>query len=130
MQNLELPRVLQFTDDELRNMTILEMRDAFAIAETNGVLEQFVKVFWKNINRVRSEPSDATVTNVLRTLEDRKRALGRKYDAVLKRNPRLPWLADVYAIQYNDIEYQIRWLCLNYNVQRNSKAYLLKDVCE
>ena len=130
MQNLQLPRVLQFTDDELRNMTILEMRDAFAIAETNGVLEQFVKVFWKNINRVRSEPSDATVTNVLRTLEDRKRALGRKYDAVLKRNPRLPWLADVYAIQYNDIEYQIRWLCINYNVQRNSKAYLLKDVCE
>lgn len=127
MQNLELPRVLQFTDDELRNMTITQMRDAFAIAEANGVLEQFSEVFWKNINRVRSEPSDATVTNVLRTLEDRKRALGRKYDAVLKLNPRLPWLADIYAIQYNDIEYQIRWLCINYNVQRHSKAYLLKE---
>ena len=82
MQNLELPRVLQFTDDELRNMTMTQMRDAYAIAEANGVLEQFSEVFWKNINRVRSEPSDATVTNVLRTLEDRKRALGRKYDAV------------------------------------------------
>ena len=127
MQNLELPRVLQFTDDELRNMTMTQMRDAYAIAEANGVLEQFAEVFWKNINRVRSEPSDATVTNVLRTLEDRKRALGRKYDAVLQHNPRLPWLADVYAIQYNDIEYQIRWLCINYNVQRQSKAYLLKE---
>ena len=127
MQNLELPRVLQFTDDELRNMTIAQMRDAYAIAENNGVLEQFAEVFWKNINRVRSEPSDATVTNVLRTLEDRKRALGRKYDAVLQHNPRLPWLADSYAIQYNDIEYQIRWLCINYNVQRHSKAYLLKE---
>ena len=127
MQNLELPRVLQFTDDELRNMTIAQMRDAYSIAEANGVLEQFAEVFWKNINRVRSEPSDATVTNVLRTLEDRKRALGRKYDAVLQHNPRLPWLADIYAIQYNDIEYQIRWLRINYNVQRHSKAYLLKE---
>ena len=127
MQNLQLPRVLQFTDDELRNMTIAQMRDAFTIAETNGVLKQFAEVFWKNIHRVRSEPSDATVTNVLRTLEDRKRALGRKYDAVLQHNPRLPWLADVYAIQYNDIEYQIRWLCINYNVERHSKAYLLKE---
>ena len=130
MQNLELPRVLQFTDDELRNMTIAQMRDAYAIAENNGVLEQFAEVFWKNINRVRSTPSDATVTNVLRTLEDRKRALGRKYDAVLQHNPRLPWLADIYAIQYNDIEYQIRWLCINYNVQRHSKAYLLKETSE
>ena len=127
MQNLELPRVLQFTDDELRNMTIAQMRDAYKIAENNGVLEQFAEVFWKNINRVRSEPSDATVTNVVRTLEDRKRALGRKYDAVLQHNPRLSWLADIYAIQYNDIEYQIRWLCINYNVQRHSKAYLLKE---
>ena len=33
MQNLELPRVLQFTDDELRNMTVAQMRDAFAIAD-------------------------------------------------------------------------------------------------
>lgn len=130
MQNLELPRVLQFTDDELRNMTIAQMRDAYKIAENNGVLEQFAEVFWKNINRVRSTPSDATVTNVLRTLEDRKRALGRKYDAVLQHNPRLPWLADVYAIQYNDIEYQIRWLCINYNVERHSKAYLLKKAAE
>ena len=127
MQNLELPRVLQFTDDELRNMTIAQMRDAYAIAETNGVLEQFAEVFWKNINRVRSEPSDATVTNVLRTLEYRKRALGRKYDAIVQCNPRIPWLADIYAIQYNDIEYQIRWLCINYDVQRHSKAYLLKE---
>ena len=127
MQNLELPRVLQFIDDELRNMTVAQMRDAYAIAENNGVLEQFAEVFWKNINRVRSEPSDATVTNVVRTLEDRKRALGRKYDAVLQHNPHLPWLADIYAIQYNDIEYQIRWLCINYNVQRHSKAYLLKE---
>ena len=127
MQNLELPRVLQFTDDELRNMTVTQMRDAFTIAENNGVLEQFAEVFWKNINRVRSEPSDATVTNVLRTLEDSKRALGRKYDAVLQHNPRLPSFADIYAIQYNDIEYQIRWLCINYNVQRHSKAYLLKE---
>ena len=124
MQNLELPRVLQFTDDELRNMTMTQMRDAYAIAEANGVLEQFSEVFWKNINRVRSEPSDATVTNVLRTLEDTQRALVRQYDAVLQHNPRLPWLADVYAIQYNDIEYQIRWLCINYTVQRHPKAHL------
>ena len=55
MQNLELPRVLQFTDDELRNMTVAQMRDAFAIAENNGVLEQFAEVFWKNINRVRRD---------------------------------------------------------------------------
>lgn len=130
MQNLQLPRVLQFTDDELRNMTVMQMRNAFIIAEDCGVLKQFTEVFWKNINRVRSEPSDATVTNVLRTLEDRKRALGRKYDAVSKRDPRHPWFADIYAIQYNDIEYQIRWLCINYNVQRNSKAYLLKEATE
>lgn len=127
MQNLQLPHALQFTDDELRNMTVAQMHDAFVIAEKSGLLDQFTEVFWKNINRVRSEPSDATVTNVLRTLEDRKRALGRKYDAAVKRNPRFPWLADSYAIQYNDIEYQIRWLCINYNVQRHSKAYLLKE---
>lgn len=128
MQNLQLPRFLQFTDDELRNMTVAQMRYAFAIAEKNGLLDQFAEVFWKNLNRVRSEPSSATVTNVLRTLEDRKRALGRKYDAVVQRNPRFPWLADFYAIQYNDIEYQIRWLCINYNVKRHSKAYLLREV--
>lgn len=128
MQNLQLPRCLQFTDDELRNMTVAQMRYAFAIAEKNGLLDQFAEVFWKNLNRVRSEPSSATVTNVLRTLEDRKRALGRKYDAVVQRNPRFPWLADFYAIQYNDIEYQIRWLCINYNVKRHSKAYLLREV--
>ena len=127
MQNLELPRVLQFTDDELRNMTIAQMRDAFAIAEKSGLLDQFTEVFWRNINRVRSEPSDATVTNVLRTLEDRKRALGRKYDMIVQRHPRLPWLANIYAIQYNDIEYQIRWLCINYDVKRHTKAYLLKE---
>ena len=127
MQNLELPHALQFTDDELRNMTIAQMRDAFAIAEKSGLLDQFTEVFWKNINRVRSEPSDATVTNVLRTLEDRKRALGRKYDAIVQRHPRASWLADFYAIQYNDIEYQIRWLCINYNIERHTKAYLLKE---
>ena len=53
MQNLELPRVLQFTDDELRNMTMTQMRDAYAIAEANGVLEQFAEVFWKNINLMK-----------------------------------------------------------------------------
>ena len=127
MQNLQLPRPLQFTDDELRNMTVAQIRDAFAIAEKNGMLDQFAEAFWRNINRVRSEPSDATVTNVLRTLEDRKRALGRKYDAMVQRHPRSPWLADFYAIQYNDIEYQIRWLCINYDVQRHTKAYLLKE---
>ena len=127
MQNLQLPHALQFTDDELRNMTVAQMQDAFVIAEKSGLLDQFTEVFWKNINRVRSEPSDATVANVLRTLEDRKRALGRKYDTAVKRSPRFPWLADSYAIQYNDIEYQIRWLCINYNVQRHSKAYLLKE---
>lgn len=127
MQNLELPRVLQFTDGELRNMTISQMRDAFVIAEANGISEQFARVFWKNINRVRGELSDATVINVLRTLEDRKRALGRKYDALVQRSPRFPWIADIIALQYNDIEYQIRWLCINYNVQRHSKAYLLKE---
>ena len=128
MQNLQLPRFLQFTDDELRDMTVAQMRDAFAIAEKNGLLNQFAEVFWKNVNRVRSEPSSATITNVLRTLEDRKRALGRKYDAVVQRNPRFPWLADFYAIQYNDIEYQIRWLCINYKLERHSKAYLLREV--
>lgn len=127
MQNLQLPYALQFTDDDLRNMTIHSMRDAFVIAEKSGVLEQFTEVFWKNINRVRSKPSDATVTNVLRTLESRKRALGRKYDALSQRSPRFPWIADIIALQYNDIEYQIRWLCINYNVQRRSKAYLLKE---
>ena len=128
MQNLQLPRFLQFTDAELRNMTVAQMRDAFAIAEKNGILDQFAEVFWKNVNRVRSEPSNATVTNVLRTLEDRKRALGRKYDEIVQRNPRFPWLADFYAIQYNDIEYQIRWLCINYKLERHSKAYLLREV--
>lgn len=127
MQNIQLPYALQFTDDDLRNMTIHSMRDAFIIAEKSGVLEQFTEVFWKNINRVRSNPSDATVTNVLRTLESRKRALGRKYDALSQRSPRFPWLASLVAIQYNDIEYQIRWLCINYNVQRHSEAYLLKE---
>ena len=33
MQNLQLPCFLQFTDNELRNMTVAQMRDAFAIAE-------------------------------------------------------------------------------------------------
>ena len=127
MQNLQLPHALQFTDDELRNMTAAQMQDAFVIAEKSGLLDQFTEVFWKNINRVRSEPSYATVTNVLRTLEAAKRALGRKYDAIVQHNPRFPWLADICAIQYNDIEYQIRWLCINYNVQRHSKAYLLKE---
>ena len=39
MQNLELPRVLQFTDDDLRNMTVADMREAFAIAAQ--VIEDF-----------------------------------------------------------------------------------------
>ena len=45
MQNLQLPRFLQFTNDELRNMTVAQMRNAFVIAEKKGVLDQFTEVF-------------------------------------------------------------------------------------
>lgn len=128
-QNLELPLCLQYTDAELRTMTVAQMRDAFAIAEKSGVLEQFTEAFWKNINRVRSEPTPDTIERIVRTLEARKRDLGRRYDAeVRKYNYRHIFVPTLIAIQYNDIEYQIRWLCLNYPVQRTTKAYLLK-VC-
>ena len=124
-----LPNDLQFTDEKLQNMTIAEMRDAFASAEKEGVLDEFTKEFWKNISRVRSKLADATVTNVLRTLEDRKRALGRKYDALLKLKDTLQhWTLTLCAIQYNDLEYQIRWLCNKYALQRRSKPYLLNVV--
>lgn len=122
-----LPSVLQFTDDELRVMTLKQMRDAFTVAEKHGVLQQFTDIFWKNVNQVRSEPSDASVTNVLRTLEDRKRAIGRKYDAIMHCNLRPSWLTDFYAIQYNDLEYQIRWLCDTHHIERHSHPYLLRE---
>ena len=37
MQNLQLPHALQFTDDELRNMTVAQIQDAFVIAEKSGL---------------------------------------------------------------------------------------------
>lgn len=120
---------LQFTDEKLQNMTIAEMRDAFAIAEKEGTLDEFTEEFWKNLSRVRSKLADATVTNVLRTLEDRKRALGRKYDILSKSTDKLhPWSLTICAIQYNDLEYQIRWLCNKYALQRRSKPYLMNVV--
>lgn len=127
MQNLQLPICLQCTDAELRTMTLARMRELFRLANELNVLDKFTETFWKNINRVRSEPTPDMMNRILTTLEARKRDLGRRYDAeVRKYNYRHIFTPTLIAIQYNDIEYQIRWLCINYPLQRNTKAYLLK----
>ena len=123
---LTLPKKYQFTDYELRQMTVEQMKCAFEDAEKDGILNEFADAFWTNAGRARSDPNYITIQNVVNSLEARKRDLGRKYCNTLAKYRNKAWLATLIAIQYNDVEYQIRWLCLNYKVERESLPYLLE----
>lgn len=114
------PKLLQFTDEEISQMSLEDLSIAFKHAEKmlfGNNLSRWQQCMWSAIERVRHNPSKATLQTVLDHLEDHKRALGRQY--ATKHNMRV-------LLKYNEVERDIRWLVSQYALDRQSQPYLLK----
>lgn len=117
-----LPEGLQFSDKELRELSLQTVEKLFKIAEDSGLLNEFSELFWPAMQRACSNPDTASIQKCVELMEERKRTLGRCYDysrnsAVAKR---------YFAIRYNECEYNIQWLAKQYNCTRKTKEYFLE----
>lgn len=115
----KFPEELRFDDTMIRDMTLYDISEAFKCAELylyGNELTEWQQCMWSAIARVRHNPATNTMQSVLNTLEEYKRRLGRQYDAT----------HDIRTmLKYNEIERDIRWLCGQYSLRRNSKPYYL-----
>lgn len=115
----KFPVEVRVTDDDIRTMSISDIQNSFTIAKALLGQDEFTEycaIFWIMVNRVRSNPSNASIQKIVDDLESVKRQLGRQYNSTKSISA---------AIKYNEIEYDIRQLVANYNVKRTSKPYLL-----
>lgn len=130
----QLPADLQLSDERIAKLTLKQMEDYFVAAEHVGVLDDFSQLFWEAMGRINA--SKPSLQECVYLLEERKRAIGRRYDKL--RGPDyeswLPdyksWLYDYQrnrlAAKYNELEYQIRWLVEQYKLDRKTKEYFLE----
>lgn len=118
-----LPTELQLRDADLVSLSLQKVEYFFELAAKLGVLDQFTKLFWPAFERACSNPDNCSIQRCVELLEERKRTLGRCYDhsrdtIISKR---------FFAMQYNNCEYNIRWLTEQYNCTRTTKPYLLEE---
>lgn len=115
----EFPIDCQYDDGKLAEMSLDDLEWAFKQASMllgGYELERWQRCMWSAIERVRHNPSKASLQNVLDHLEERKRSLGRQYNC----NHSIKVM-----LKYNEIERDIRWLCGQYELQRRSRPYFL-----
>lgn len=123
----QLPADLQLSDERIAKLTLKQMEDYFVAAEHVGVLDDFAQLFWEAMGRINA--SKPSLQECVYLLEERKRAIGRRYDN-LREPDYKSWLYDYQrnrlAAKYNELEYQIRWLVEQYKLDRKTKEYFLE----
>lgn len=115
----EFPTLLQFTDNDIRIMSLEDIEIAFTHASKmllNDELKRWQQCMWSAIERARNHSSNATMQKVLDHLEEYKRNLGRQYS--VQHNMRT-------LLKYNEVERDIRWLTAQYVLKRKSRPYFL-----
>ena len=117
-----LPKELQLRDADLTSLSLQDIEALFKLATELDVVEEFSKLFWDAMSRVRNNPDAASIQQCVNFLEERKRTLGRVHD--LRCNS--PQAKKYFAIKYNEVEYNIRWLVEQYDCTRKTKEYLLE----
>lgn len=117
-----LPKDLQLRDAQIASLTSKEAEQFFKLASQKCVLNTFTELFWEAMQRIRNNPNNASLQRCVDFLEERKRTLGRAYS--YKNNSEIA--KKLFAIHYNEVEYNIRWLLEQYNCTRKSKPYLLE----
>ena len=121
-----LPDELRPHNYDIRHISLQETEQLFKKADKLGVLDRFAELFWDTMHLARQ--SKASLQEALNLLEEQKRLIGRQYDKMPSNTFISKARKNYTAAKYNEIEYQIRWLCSNCNVQRRSKPYLLKEI--
>ena len=116
-----LPEDLQLRDWQIQSLTLKETKDLFEKATKLGVVDVFTELFWEAMNRVRCNAKRVHADKCIEFLEERKRTLGRIYDAEPS-----PIVKKFFAIRYNECELAIRWLVEQYKCYRKSKPYFLE----
>lgn len=115
----EFPIECQYDDGRIAEMSLTELQNAFTNAEKvlfADELRRWQQCMWSAIERVRANPSKATLQSVLEHLEEYKRRLGRQYNSQYSMRTML---------KYNEVERDIRWLSGQYELNRKSKPYFL-----
>jgi hypothetical protein len=115
----EFPTELQYADGQIERMTLDDLERAFYMAGKLLLaddLKRWQQCMWSAMERVRTNSSKANMQKVLDHLEDYKRRLGRQY--AVHHNMRT-------LLKYNEIECDIRWLVVQYELERKSKPYFL-----
>ena len=121
-----LPKELQLRDADIASLSTEQAGCYFKLANQLGVREEFGELFYAAMQRVVN-PDTACIQGCVDLLESYKRQMGRRYDRELcARDGKYNWLADLIALQYNKIEYNIRWLTDQYDCVRRTKPYLLE----
>lgn len=123
----QLPADLQLSDGAIKALSLKQTEELFATAERAGVLEDFAQLFWDAVGRINA--SKSSLQECVYLLEEHKRQYGRRY-ANLKEPDYKSWLYNYQrkrlATKYNELEYQIRWLVEQYELNRKTKPYFLE----
>lgn len=117
-----LPKELQLRDADLMSLSLQDIEALFKQATKLDVVDEFSKLFWEAMSRVRNNADATSIQQCVNFLEERKRTLGRVHD--LRCNSANA--KKYFAIKYNEVEYNIRWLVEQYDCTRKSEPYLLE----
>lgn len=120
-----------YTDNELQNMTLGELRDAFKRAAECGIDDDFATFFWREVSRARNMSDEWSMQRVVNLLENCKRQKGRKYDTAAHKadgSNVASYQKLLLAFEYNELEHAIAYLCSHFDVTRKSKPYVIKEI--
>lgn len=115
----KFPKECQYDDTVIENMTIQELSATFHKVKNilcGDELQKWQVCMWSAIMRIRSNPNRISIEKVVRDLELQKRTITNNYYRSHSIHS---------AIRHNEIEYDIRWLCRQYEIKRTTKQYLL-----
>ena len=97
-ETTRIPGILQISKEYMKNMSMDEVRELFRRAKIYGCEDEFADWFWTQFQEVRVT-NPKSLQDVLFSLENYKRKLGREYDKT----------HSIYvAMEYNSIELQIQ----------------------
>lgn len=113
---VEINEIFNKSTDELQRMSAEETKSLFSLAQNEGVLDEFSDYYWKTFRATNFLPSH--LQNVLNVVEIYKRSVGR---CIAKTND-LSKKAQL-AKKYAELEDDINYLVVNFNLTRHSKPY-------